>query len=75
MTFEKGYRPNWTEEIFIIAERLNRNPSVYRIKDLAGEMLEGTFYETELQEVEKKEDELYIVDEVLKQRKKNGKTE
>ena len=75
MTFEKGYRPNWTEEIFIIAERLNRNPPVYRIKDLAGEMLEGTFYEVELQEVEKMKDELYIVDEVLKQRKKNGKTE
>ena len=45
MTFEKGYRPNWTDEIFEVCERLERNPPVYRIKDLAGEQLDGTFYE------------------------------
>ena len=75
MKFEKGYRPNWTEELFIVSERLNRNPPVYRIKDLAGEVLEGTFYELELQEVEKSDDDLYIIDKVIKQRKRNGKTE
>ena len=75
MTFEKGYRPNWTDEIFEVCERLERNPPVYRIKDLAGEQLEGTFYEWELQEVEKPNDALYIIDKVIKQRKRAGKTE
>ena len=75
MTFEKGYRPNWTEEVFIISERVTRNPPVYKIKDLAGEILEGTFYEWELQEVEKLDDDLYVIDKVIKQRRKNGKTE
>ncbi len=75
MTFEKGYRPNWTDELFVITERIKRTPPVYRIKDLAGELLEGTFYETELQEVDKTDNDLYQIDEVLKQRKRNGKTE
>ena len=75
MTFEKGYRPNWTEEVFVISERVNRDPPVYKIMDLADEMLEGTFYEWELQEVDKTNDDLYIIDRVLKQRKRNGKTE
>lgn len=75
MTFEKGYRPNWTEEIFVISQRIVRYPPVYRIKDLAGELLEGTFYEYELQEVDKSNDALYIIDKVIKQRKRKGKTE
>ena len=75
MTFEKGYRPNWTEEVFVIFDRVNRDPPVYRIKDLADETLEGTFYEWELQEVDKTNDDLYIIDRVIKQRKMNGKTE
>ncbi len=75
MTFEKGYRPNWTDEIFEIAERVKRNPPVYRIKDFGGELLEGTFYEMELLEVHKTDADLYQVDKILKRRKRNGKTE
>ena len=52
-TFEKGYLPNWTEEIFTITERIPRQPPVYRLKDYSGELLEGVFYEAELQKVEK----------------------
>ena len=70
MTFEKGYRANWTEEIFVISKCLKRDPPVYRIKDLEGEELEGTFYEKELQKVNKTDDDLYIVDKVLKRRKR-----
>ncbi len=75
MMFEKGYRPNWTGEIFEIAERIKRYPPVYRIKDFSGEVLEGTFYEKELQEVSKTDDDLYQIDKILKRRKRNGKTE
>lgn len=75
MLFEKGYKPNWTEEIFVIYQRVHRNHPVYRVKDLNGETLEGTFYEAELQKVTKDNDDLYIIDRVLKRRKRKGKTE
>ncbi len=75
MTFEKGYRPNWTEEVFVISSCLKRTPPVYRIKDLDEEELEGTFYEKELQKVDKGPDALYIIDKVIKQRKRGRKTE
>ena len=46
--FEKGYKPNWTEEIFIVTEVVKTNPITYRIKDLNDEPILGTFYRQEL---------------------------
>ncbi len=34
-TFEKGYKPNWTDEVFRINEVISRVPVVYRIMDLS----------------------------------------
>jgi len=72
-TFEKGYTPNWSLEIFIITERLPR-PPVYRLKDQQGEPLEGVFYEQEIQKVEK-EDDVYQIESIVKKRKWKGKLE
>ena len=47
--FEKGYTTRWTVEIFVIDKVLNTNPVTYRIKDLKGEEIKGSFYEQELQ--------------------------
>ena len=49
--FAKGYEHNWSEEFFEIYDRLNRDPHVYRIKDLNGEKLQGVFYTYQLQKV------------------------
>ena len=46
--FEKGYTPNYTREIFVISEVQYTNPITYRIKDLNGEEIMGSFYEKEL---------------------------
>ena len=46
--FDKGYTPNWTEEIFLISKVLNTIPYTYEITDLKGELISGTFYEQEL---------------------------
>ena len=73
-TFRKGYEGAWTEEIFKITERLPRNPPVYRIVDYDDEPITGTFYEKELQKVKIKDD-VFIVDKVIKQRRRKGKTE
>ena len=48
-TFEKGFTPNWTEEVFTVSEVKRTNPITYSVKDLIGEPVKGTFYEQELQ--------------------------
>ena len=48
-TFEKGYTTRWTEEIFTIVEVKHTSPPTYKIADLNGEEIKGTFYEPELQ--------------------------
>ncbi|XP_062583664.1 uncharacterized protein LOC134245394 [Saccostrea cucullata] len=69
-TFEKGYLPNWTTEIFTIAQRVpGRYPYVYRVQDYNQEELEGTFYEKELQQIIKKDD-VYEVEEILGYKKR-----
>ena len=35
--FDKGFTPNWTEEIFVIDEILNTNPVTYKLVNLQGE--------------------------------------
>ena len=73
-TFEKGYLPNWTEEVFSIAQRLRRIPPVYRLKEYDGTLLEGTFYERELQRVHQSEADLFRIEKILHTRG-NGKDE
>ena len=74
-TFEKGYLPNWSTELFIIAERRATKPPTYKLKDLKDELLKGSFYEHELQLMDKPTpDDLYQVD-VLRKRKTGRKTE
>ena len=45
---DKGYTPNWTEEVFTIDKIQYTNPITYKIKDLRGEDIQGSFYEPEL---------------------------
>ena len=68
-TFDKGYLPNWTQELFqILAVVKTQTPITYKIKDLEGELDKGTFYSHELQRVEK--DQIYEIDSVLDHRKR-----
>ena len=43
--FSKGYTENWSREIFIIDSVLKTNPWTYKINDLNGEKVIGSFYE------------------------------
>ena len=47
--FEKGYKGYWTKEIFKIKEVRNTSPITYRLEDLDGEKILGSFYNNELQ--------------------------
>ena len=74
--FHKGYREGWSEEIFVIRHRFPSDPVTYALKDLMGEEITGRFYEDEIQPVTKEDDGEYIIERVLKtRRKKNGKIE
>ena len=71
----KGYIQNWTEEVYTVSERHASNPPTYSILDLAGEEIKGRFYEQELQKVDKSPEDEYIVEKVLKTRKREGRLE
>lgn len=73
--FRKGYLPGWSEEIFTIESRNPTNPVTYKLKDLGSESINGSFYEPELQKVVKTRDDVYIVEKVLKTRRRGGVVE
>ena len=68
-TFEKGYTTRWTEEIFTIVEVKRTSPVTYRIADLNGEKIKGSFYEPELQ---KTSQQLFRIEKVIKREKKKS---
>ena len=41
--FQKGYLQSWMEETFTIAQRIPRDPPVYRLKEADGDFIQGTF--------------------------------
>ena len=46
--FDNGYTPNWTEEVFTVDKIQYTNPITYKLKDLRGEDIQGSFYQPEL---------------------------
>ena len=64
--FEKGYTTRWTEEIFTIKEIRETNPITYKLEDLQGEEIKGTFYEPELQ---KTEQQIFRIEKIIKKEK------
>ena len=48
-SFEKGFTPKWTEEVFIVKKVIYTKPVTYKLKDLMDDEVDGTFYEPELQ--------------------------
>ena len=65
-TFQKE-TGNWSEEIFEVTEVLSTTPVVYKIKDLSGEEIHGTFYKEQLQ---KTDQNIYRIDRILRRRRK-----
>jgi len=47
-TFQKGYLPRYTEEVFTISEVKNTIPVTYGVSDSKLELIKGSFYESEL---------------------------
>ena len=47
-TFDKGYLPRWSQELFKVHKIKKTNPTSYILKDLQGEKIAGAFYEREM---------------------------
>jgi len=66
--FEKGYLPNYSDELFrILTVNDSRSPTIYRLEDLEGEKIDGIFYREEL--VPTSLDTTHRIAEILKTRK------
>jgi hypothetical protein len=63
--FEKGYTPRWTEEVFTISKIQYTDPITYKITDMNGEEIQGTFYEQELQ---KTSQEIFRIEKIIRKR-------
>lgn len=64
--FAKGYQPNFSHEYFVISKIILRVPTVYRLKDSAGEEITGTWYENELQSVNIEGSTEFRIDKIIK---------
>ena len=64
--FEKGYTTRGTEEVFTITKINRTSPITYKIADLNGEEIDGTFYEPELQ---KTSQQLFRIEKVIEKGK------
>lgn len=67
--FEKGYIPNWTNEIFTITNVNPTIPQTYQLKDYRNNPIQGSFYQEELAKV--KHPDIFLIEKVL--RKKGDK--
>ncbi len=64
-TFEKGYTPRWTEEVFTVSQVQYTDPPTYKITDDNNEEIQGSFYEQELQ---KTTQEIFRIEKVIRKR-------
>ena len=58
----------WSEELFKIHSINKSNVITYKIKDLNGEIIDGIFYEKELQKT-KNTSEVYIIEKIIRKNK------
>jgi hypothetical protein len=67
--FTRDYEEKWTGEIFKISQRILRGGlPVYRVKDFQDEKIKGSFYQSELQKVDIRDDDIWKVEQTLKTR-------
>lgn len=66
-TFQRGHDEKWSREIFLVRQPFTRQSiRKYRLEDLDGEDINGTFYEAELQKVKFSEDREFDIEKVVR---------
>ena len=73
-TFDREYSEKWSGEIFTITDRkINQNQPMYQLKDYNNDIIDGYFYEPELQIAYLDNDIIYKIEKILKKRTRNKK--
>ena len=67
--FEKGFLPNWSEELFEVHKIKRSIPVTYILKDTNNEVISGSFYNEELQ---KSDQETFRIEKILRKKKIDG---
>ena len=65
-TFQKGYEPSWSTEIFKISKINSTNPVTYSLTDYREQPIMGGFYEFELQKT--KYADSYLIEKIIRQK-------
>lgn len=74
--FEKGYLPNWSREEFTVDDiNTKYYPTMLNLKDYKGDVIEGKFYDEEVQKIIRDpDDDAYDVEKIIRQKRKDGQT-
>ena len=64
--FDKGYTPNWTEEVFVVDKVMLTKPVTYKLVDLLGEEIEGI-------ELQKAKQQTFRIEKVIRRDNKKKK--
>lgn len=69
--FQRDFHQKWTEEFFKVYGRARKSSrNMYLIKDLMNERIDGYFYENELQKIDKEDDPVLRIEQVIRKRKR-----
>ena len=71
--FEKGYLPNWKEQHYRVEGTSGNARRLYKLQNIRGEVVDGTYYDKELQHIGNNE---HRIERIIKRRKlDNGSRE
>jgi hypothetical protein len=71
--FTREYDEKWTGVIFKVSQRIMRGGlAIYRLKDFHDEEIKGTFYQSELQKVYVRDDDIWKIEKILKTKGKGN---
>ena len=69
--FTREYDEKWTAEIFKVIQRIMRGElPIYRFKDFHDEEIKGTFYQSELQKVNVRDDDMWKIQKFWRRKEK-----
>uniref|UniRef100_A0A803J9B6 Integrase catalytic domain-containing protein n=1 Tax=Xenopus tropicalis TaxID=8364 RepID=A0A803J9B6_XENTR len=72
-TFSKGYEQSYTDEIFTIYDINTRGlRPLYKLKDLADDPIDGSFYAEEIQKVPPDQNRIYRIEKIIKRKNIDG---
>jgi hypothetical protein len=74
--FQRLYQEQFTTEIFKVYRRYRtQGLPIDELRDFQNQEIRGSFYQSELQKIYKDQDALWYVDNIIRKRKRKGKTE